>query len=142
MLESVLLLAIVVAVAVLTELRPGVSRPTSAAAATPPLQAAQPPVLPPRDAVVDARAVGGLAVAIGRMPGRATVTLLGQDGTGANGRNVRIDGHAATVCGSGCYRGVAGAGPVTVGVGPQTVTFTVPSRAPDGTALLREVTRS
>jgi copper transport protein len=142
MLESVLLLAIVVAVGVLTELRPGVSRPPSAAAATAPLQAAQPPVLPPRSAVVDARALGGLAVAVGRTPGRATVTLLGQDGTGVNGRDVRIDGRSATACGSGCYRGAAGVGPVTVGVGSQTVTFTVPSRAPDGTALLREVTRS
>jgi copper transport protein len=141
MLEAVLLLAIVVAVGVLTELRPGVSRPANAAAA-PPLQAAQPPVLPPRDAVVDARALGNLAVALARRPGKATVTLLGPDGTGVNGRDVRIDGHAATACGSGCYQGSAGAGPVRVTVGTRTVSFTLPSRAPDGTALLRAVTHA
>ena len=70
------------------------------------------------------------------------MTLLGQDGTGVDGRNVRIDGRAAVACGSGCYRGTAGVGPVTVGIGSRTITFTVPSQAPDGTALLRQVTRS
>jgi hypothetical protein len=141
MLETVLLLAIVVAVGVLTELRPGVSRPSTAAAA-PPLQAAQPPRLPPRAAVVDGRGLGSVAVAVARTPGRATVTLLGPDGTGQNGRDVRIDDTRATPCGSGCYRAAAGNGPVRVTVGTRTLTFTVPVRAPDGTALLRQVTRA
>jgi len=141
MLESVLLLAIVVAVGVLTELRPGVSRPAVAASASAP-PPAQPPVLPPRDAVVDARAVGSLAVAVARTPRRATVTLLGQDGTGVSGRNVRIDGKPATACGSGCYRGPAGDGTLRITLGRHTLSFALPSRAPDGTRLLRDVTRT
>jgi copper transport protein len=140
-LESVLLLAIVVTVGVLTELRPGVSRPNAAAAAAP-LQVAQPPKLPPRNAVVDAREFGTLAIAIARTPGNATVTLLGPDGTGVNGRAVRIDGRPATACGSGCYRSPAAGGPVRVAIGGRTVTFDVPARAPDGSALLRKVTRA
>ena len=141
MLETVLLIAIVVAVGVLTALRPGVSRPSTASAA-PPLQAAQPPVLPPRDSVVDARALGSLAVAVARSPGTATVTVLGPDGTGASGRDVRIDGKAAAACGSGCYRGAAGEGTLRVAIGARTISFAVPDRAPDGTALLRQVTRA
>jgi hypothetical protein len=141
MLETVLLLAIVVAVSVLTDLRPGVSRPSSAAAA-PPLQAAQPPLLPTRDAVVDAQALGNTAVAVARTPGTATVTLLGPDGTGENGRDVRIDNSRATACGSGCYRSGAGSGPVRVTVGTRVLSFGVPVRAPDGTALLRRVTHA
>ena len=92
MLEAVLLLAIVAVVGVLTELRPGDEASASTAAASAPLQAARPATLPPRDAVVAARELGSLAVAVARTPGRATVTILGPDGTGASGRNVRIDG--------------------------------------------------
>jgi copper transport protein len=140
MLVVTLLVGIVIAVAVLTDLRPGVSRPSSAAAA-PPLQAAQPPVLPPRAAVVDAQELGSLAVAIARTPGHATVTVLGPDGTGVDGRAVEIDGRLAAACGSGCYQGRAGTGPVRVALGRETITFEIPERAPDGSALLRAVTR-
>ena len=55
-------------------------------------QLAQPPVLPPLDAVVDARELGTLAVAVARTPGSATITLLGSDGTGVSGRTVLVDG--------------------------------------------------
>ncbi len=99
-------------------------------------------MLPPRDAVVDARAVGGIAMAVARTPGRATVTLLGQDGTGIDGRDVRIDGRPATACGSGCYRGSATNGPLRITLGSRSVTFVLPTRAPDGTRLLRDVTRT
>ena len=70
------------------------------------------------------------------------MTLLGQEGTGVSGREVKIDGRPASECGSGCYRGSAGGGPVRVAIGRQTVNFDVPSRAPDGTRLLRDVTRT
>ena len=104
MLETVLLLAIVAVVGVLTELRPGDEASAApSVASSAPLQAAQPATLPPRDAVVAARPLGSLAVALARTPGRAIVTILGPDGTGANGRNVRVDGRRATPCGSGCY---------------------------------------
>ena len=140
MLEVTLLVGIVIAVAVLTDLRPGVSRPSSAAAASP-LQAAQPPLLPPRGAVVDARELGNLAVALARTPGSATVTILGPDGTGVDGRTVEVDGRVATACGSGCYRSPAASGPVRVGLGNRTIAFDIPERAPDGSAQLRALTR-
>src|SRR3954452_6621589 len=59
--EIGLLVAVVVAVAVLTELRPGRDAATAAAVAAP-VAAPRPPALPPRDAVVDAREVGALAL--------------------------------------------------------------------------------
>jgi copper transport protein len=61
--EVVAIAGIVVAVAILTELAPGRKAVRSAAAG--PLAAALPPTLPPRDAVVDARELGSLAVAGG-----------------------------------------------------------------------------
>ena len=83
------IVGIVVAVAILTELRPGRKAARSLAAA--PLAAAQPPTLPPRDAVVDARELGSLAVAVARTPRRATVTIIGPDATGVDGRDVRVE---------------------------------------------------
>jgi copper transport protein len=141
MLESFVLLGIVVAVAVLTDLRPGKAQ-ARADVASAPLQAATPATLPPRDAVVDAHELGALAVAIARMPGTATVTILGPDGTGASGRNVGVDGAAAEPCGSGCYRGRAAGGPVRVTVDGRATTFDTPVRAPDARQLLRRVTRA
>src|SRR5581483_1377631 len=98
--EIVVIAGIVVAVAILTELRPGTEGSRAVAAPT----VAQPPALPPAGAVVDARELGSLAVAVARERRRATVTLLGQDGTGVDGRDVRIDGAPTITCGPGCYR--------------------------------------
>jgi copper transport protein len=136
--EITVITAIVVAVAVLTELRPGRDAPQAVAA---PIAAAQPPVLPPRGPVVDARELGALGVGVAREPSRATVTLLDGDGTGAS-RTVTIDGHAAARCGSGCYRAPASAGPLHVTVDGSPLTFTIPDRAPDGTAQLAAITRA
>jgi copper transport protein len=139
-LEAGVLGGIVVAVAVLTQLRPGVETSRAASAATP-LQAAQPPALPPRSAVVDARELGTLAVAVARTPGVAIVTLLSPEGTGANNRIVSVDGANATACGAGCYRApAASAGPLRVSVDGRALTFALPERAPAATALLRRVT--
>jgi hypothetical protein len=112
-----------------------------ALAATSAQQVAQPPALPPLDAVVDAKELGTLAVAIARTPGTATATLLGPDGTGVTGRTVVVDGVRAAACGAGCYRAPAAPGPVRVTVTGRTLTFRVPARAPDARALLRNVTR-
>jgi hypothetical protein len=136
--EITVILGIVIAVAILTELRPG--RDVSRAAAAP-TQIAQPPVLPPRNAVVDARELGALAVAVARTPGTATVTLLGPDGTGVSGRTVLVAGRPASSCGSGCYRAAAPAGPLRVTVNGRTLTFSIPDRAPDASGLLRDVTK-
>jgi copper transport protein len=137
--EVVALAGIVVAVAFLTQLRPGrdVSPAAAAAAAI-----ALPPRLPPRDAVVDAQEVGTLAVAIARSPGRATLTVIDQDANGASGLDVRIDGRTATSCGSGCYRAAAWPGPVDVRIGKERATFAVSPGAPDATALVARLTRA
>ena len=137
--EAVLIGGIVVGVAVLTELRPGTEAPARAAA--PPV-GAKPPPLPPANAVVDARALGTTAVGLARVPGAATVTLLGPDGTGLDGRSVAIDGTEASRCGPGCYRGpTASAGPVRVVVNGRALRFDVPERAPAAAKLVRALTR-
>jgi copper transport protein len=142
LLESVLLLAIVAVVGVLTELRPG-DEATASTSASAPLQAARPATLPPHDAVVAAREVGSLAVAVARTPGHTSVTILGPDGTGGEGLNVRIDGRRASACGSGCYTAPTASDPlVRVQVGPAATTIRVPERAPDASAQLARVTRA
>ena len=136
--EVTVIAGIVVAVAILTELRPGIDAVAAPAA---PLAAALPPQLPGRDAVVDARELGTLGVGVARIPGSATVTLLGPDGTGVDGRNVRIDGSAAAACGPGCYRGPAGSGALRVTVDGRALRFEIPERAPDATALVGSMTK-
>jgi copper transport protein len=137
--EVIVIAGIVVAVAVLTELRPGVS---TARVAAPPAPAATVPVLPSRDAVVDARELGSLAVGVARTPGHATVTLLDSDGTAASGRSVHVDGAPAVTCGPGCYRASARPGPLRVTVAGTTLEFDLPERLPDATPLLRTVTKA
>jgi copper transport protein len=143
LLETVLLLSIVAVVAVLTELRPGDEASASTAVASAPLQAAQPATLPPRDAVVAAQPLGSLAIAVARTPGHAIVTILGPDGTGASGRNVRVDGQRATPCGSGCYMTAASGHPaVRIQVGDASTTIRAPVDAPDASAQLARITRA
>jgi copper transport protein len=137
--EVAAIAGIVVAVAILTELRPGSDAPRALAAPAVP----RPPVLPPRDAVVGARELGELAVAVAREPNRVTVTILGPDGSGVNGRRVRIGGAVATTCGSGCYRGPNGpSDTVRISIGTDTLSFTLPLNAPDAASLLARVTRA
>ncbi|HEX7626096.1 MAG TPA: copper resistance protein CopC, partial [Gaiellaceae bacterium] len=137
--EVTVIAGIVIAVAVLTELRPGREAPHAFAAAP---TAAQPPVLPPRNAVVDARELGSLAVGVARTPGHATVTLLSADGVGVSGRSVLVDGAAASSCGSGCYRAPAAPGALRITVDGSRLSFALPERAPDTSALLRRVTKA
>jgi copper transport protein len=140
--EVTLLCGVVIAVAVLTELRPG-KEARAAAAAAAPLAAAQPPALPGRDAVVDARELGTLGLAVARTPGDTTVTLLGPDATGVNGRRVVVNGTVATSCGSGCYRAATPAtGPLRVDVNGRSTTFDLPAHARPASGLLQRVTRA
>lgn len=134
-LEATAIVGIVVAVAILTELRPGTDVPKASAEAAVP----RPPVLPPRDAVVDARELGDLAVAIAREPHRTTVTIVGPDANGADGRSVAVNGVPATSCGPGCYRAPAGS---RVDVDGTTLDFHLPATAPDARAALARVTRA
>jgi copper transport protein len=138
--EIAVISGIVIAVAILTELRPGRDA-SRALAASSSQQVAQPPVLPPRDAVVDARELGALAVAVARDRSAVTVTLLGPDGTGVSGRSVLVSGVRTSACGSGCYRAPVPQGPLRVTVNGRSLRFTLPTRAPDATALLRRITK-
>ena len=135
--EIALLAGIVIAVAVLTELRPGKEQTAVAA----PVAVAQPAELPPPNAVVAAQELGSLALAVARTPDAVTVTLIGPDGTGVDGRIVTVDGTPARSCGSGCYRAPAVPGGLSIGVGGKTIVFDLPTRAPDARALLRRVDR-
>jgi copper transport protein len=138
--ELTVLAGIVVAVAILTELRPGRDQPRASAGAAP-RQTAQPPVLPPRNAVVDARELGSLAVAIARVPGSVTVTILDPDGNGDSGRSVLVGGTRASSCGPGCYRTHAPSGPLRVTVDGRALTYSVAADAPDAQSLLQTVTK-
>jgi copper transport protein len=143
LIEVTVITAIVGVVGVLTDLRPG--RLVSRAAAVPVAAAPAPgpPPLPPAAAVVDGRELGTLAVTVARLPGEANVTLLDTDGTAATGRSVQIDGRPTRVCGNGCYWAPVGAaGPLRVRVGGRSLTFDVPSTAPDGRAALARITRA
>ncbi|HET7129821.1 MAG TPA: copper resistance protein CopC [Gaiellaceae bacterium] len=139
--EVVAIVGIVIAVAILTELAPGKKAARSLASA--PLSAAAPPALPPREAVVDARELGSLAVAVAREPHRTTVTIIGPDATGVDDRDVRVNGATATRCGPGCYRAPTPAtGRLHVSIGDRTLTFDIEATAPDATALLARITRT
>jgi copper transport protein len=137
--EVVLIAVVVGAVAVLVQLRPGRDAARAAAA---PVESLQPPVLPPRDAVVDATELGTRALAVARSANATTITLLSSDGTGVDGSHVAVDGEAATSCGAGCYRTGPHAGELHVTVDGESRTFDVPGDAPDATALLARATRA
>lgn len=96
--ELLLLAGLLIAVALLTDLRPGRDRATAAIAAV-----QGPPPLPAAGMVVQAGEAGDYAVALAvKRPGEE-VTVLGPDGTGVNGLSVTIDGQPTRSCGNGCY---------------------------------------
>ncbi len=143
--EVAVIATIVVVVGVLTDLRPGKAISAFPTAAAPqPLERPPtgPPPPPPAAAVVAARELGTLAVAVARLPGVATVTILGPDGQGASGRDVHVDGRPARACGAGCYRAAAATGLLRVRIGTRTLIFSVPPAAPDGRPALARVTSS
>jgi copper transport protein len=142
--ELVLVAALIVAVSVLVELRPGRNLATPST----PAQAAQPspaPAPPPVGAVVSAGEAGPLGVAIAVEPKRLTATILSPAGGGLSGLEVHIDGTLADACGHGCYTaaGVASGRIVEVqvnGFGPvQRVSLAVPLHPVPADALVRRV---
>ena len=138
--ELAILSGVVVAVGVLTDLRPGrVAAQAERAGEVAPPPAARPP-LPPRGAFVDAKQLGTLAVALAVKNAKATVTVLGPDNTGVRGLDVRVDAFRARPCGDGCYRTLATATPSEVKVGGRVLDFDVPLRLRSGRAILRRAT--
>src|SRR5213078_4044906 len=136
--ELVLLAGLVVAVAVLTDSRPGRDRAVALAAPPP---AMGPPPPPPADPVVLAREAGDDAVALAAERRRLRVTVLGQSGAGVNDLRVTIGGVQATACGAGCYeRSGPHAQKVSVVVGARRLVFHLPRSARNAAALVARAT--
>jgi copper transport protein len=137
--ELLLLAGLVVAVAVLTDSRPGRDHAVARAAPAPPATGAPP--LPSAEAVVVAQEAGDYAVALAAEPQRLRVTVLGQDGLGANGLRVAIDGTEAMPCGAGCYGQPGPHGrTVAVAIGSRRVVFRLPRTAPAAAGLVARTT--
>jgi copper transport protein len=136
--ELTLFAALVAAVALLTDLRPG--RDVVARAAV--TETKGPSPLPAPGMVVLARESGDYAVALGVRPARAEVTVLGPDGGGVTGLAVQIAGAAARPCGPGCYgaSGSYASKSVRVAVGGRELVFNVPARARPASALVSRAT--
>jgi uncharacterized membrane protein len=114
--ELALLAVLLVAIAVLTGSRPGVRAPVAVA----PVPVGEPVAPPPLGALALADRSGGNAVAIAAQSAgaetRVTVSVIGQDGLGANRLLVKVNGVAAVACGSGCYRALLPRHPSTATV--------------------------
>ena len=136
--ELLLLAGLIVAVAFLTDLRPGRDR---AEAATP--VAIGPPPLPAKDMVVQAEEAGNLAVALAvKAPGEE-VTVVGPQGAGVSGLSVSVNGVALGSCGSGCYIGFVRLRRVaTVRVAGHTLRFDIPAHPRPAATLVARATRA
>jgi copper transport protein len=141
--EATLLVGVAIAVSVLTDTRPGVVvAAADAAAASEAPSVAQRPPAPPAGAFVDGRELGTNAVGLAVGDGKATVTVMGPDGTGVNGLQVSVDSFRARSCGDGCYRTIATATPSEVRIGRSRLDFDVPLRLRNGRRLLQRATRA
>jgi copper transport protein len=139
--ELVLFAGLVVAVAVLTDLRPGrdVTSAVAAVRGRPP----GPPPLPAPKMVVQAQQAGDFAVALAvRAPGEEVI-VLGPDGSGVNGLRITIDGGRAGSCGNGCYGAFQPLrGRARVGINGQELVFRVPAHPRPATGLVARATRA
>jgi copper transport protein len=134
--ELVLFAGLIVAVALLTDLRPGRDAGVAAAAV-----ASGPPPLPAAHMVVQARESGNYAVALAyRAPGEE-VTVLGPDGQGVNGLTVKVNGVKAGPCGAGCYGAfVPLRRTAIVSVNGARLTFAVPAHPAPAPGLVARAT--
>ncbi|MFL5950616.1 MAG: copper resistance CopC/CopD family protein [Gaiellaceae bacterium] len=135
--ELVLFAGLVVAVALLTDLRPGRDRNAAAAITS------GPPPLPATAMAVQARELGDYAVALAVRASREEVIVLGQDGQGVNGLAVNVDGVKTSSCGSGCYgASVPLRRTATVSVNGDKLQFTIAPHPTDATTLVTRATRA
>ena len=136
-LELTLFTALLAAVALLTDLRPGRDRVASAAV----VEAKGPPPAPAANMWVQARESGAFAVALAAHPPDAEVSVVGPDNLGVNGLAVEVAGVPARSCGAGCYRAsFSSAGAVNVTVGGRVLVFHVPGTARPADALVARAT--
>jgi copper transport protein len=135
--ELVLFAGLVVAVALLTDLRPGRDRTAAAAVA------AGPPPLPAKGMVVQAQEAGDLAVALAvRAPGEE-VLVLGPHGDAVNGLSVSVNGVTAGSCGNGCYGAFEPLGKsATVVVNGRRLAFAIPENPRPAARLVARATRA
>jgi len=137
--ELVLLGGLVVAVALLTDLRPGRDRAAAAAAAP----ATGPPPLPASEMVVQGQEAGDLAVALAVRPPGEEVTVLGPNGRGVNGLSVTVNGVEAGSCGNGCYGAfVPLQRRATVVVNGRKLTFAIPKNPRPAAGIVARATRA
>jgi copper transport protein len=124
--EILLLAGLVVAVAFLTDARPG--RDRQALAALPPEVTALPA---PRGFVVAAED-GDRAVTLAVEGRRIRATVISGDGTGVDGLDVSIAGRPTASCGPGCYQANVAAprGRVRVSIDGRTLLLPLPVRWP------------
>jgi copper transport protein len=135
--ELVLFAGLVVAVALLTDLRPGRDRNAAAAITS------GPPPLPATAMAVQARELGDYAVALVVRASREEVIVLGQGGQGVNGLSVTVDGVKTGSCGSGCYgASVPLRRTATVSVNGDKLQFTIAPHPTDATTLVTRATRA
>jgi hypothetical protein len=135
--ELVVFVGLIAAVALLTALRPGRDRVAAAAVVT------GPPPLPASKTIVQAQESGDYAVALAwRLPS-AEVTVLGQDGQGVNGLDVRINGVTTDSCGAGCYGASITPGrTVNVSVNGQALVFREPARFKPANTIVTRATNA
>ena len=138
--ELTIFVALVAAVALLTDLRPG--RDVVARAAV--TETKGPPPLPAAGMIVQAGESGDYAVALGVRPAGAEVTVLGPDGGGVTGLAVQIAGIATRSCGPGCYAasGSYAGKSVRVAVAGRELLFRLPARALSASALVSRATNA
>ncbi len=136
--ELTLFAALVAAVALLTDLRPGRDVVARAAVA----ETKGPPPPPAAGMVVQAGEGGDYGVALAVRRAGAEVTVLGPDGGGVTGLAVQIAGAAARPCGPGCYEasGAYAGKSVRVAVAGSELVFQVPARARPAGALVSRAT--
>jgi copper transport protein len=134
--EIVVFVGLLAAVALLTDLRPGRDRVAAAAAA-----AGGPPPLPAARMTVQAQENGDYAVALAWRPPGAEVVVLGQDGNGVNGLDVRIAGVSTRSCGAGCYGAFIPRGrKVKVSVNGDVLVFRQPAKLKPASRIVARVT--
>ena len=139
-----LVAGVLVAVSILVLLPPGRSVGATATRVSTAEPSPAPP-LPAPGAVVLAKEMGALGVALELEPSRTTAIVLSPAGGGLSGLDVQLDGKPAAECGSGCYTiPKVGNGSVDVQIdnfGPTLrSSFAVPAHTSDAIALLHKAT--
>jgi hypothetical protein len=102
----------------------------------------QQPPLPQKGTFTEAQQAGPYAVGLSLAAGKASITVIGPEGTAPTGVAVTIDHRMTTTCGPGCYRSAASGRNISVQLHGQQLHFQIPSRRQPAAELLRRATRA